>query len=180
MVKPIYIIIAVIIVIGIIGAIYLVTSNASTPTVANGDTIEVFYNGTLTNGTQFDTNIGGQPLGFTVGSGQVIEGFDSGVIGMKLNETKTITIPENEAYGPVNPSLIVTVPISAFGNQSVHVGMTVTEDSSGQEMQGVVKEITATNATVDFNLPSSWPDIDIQDNRGKNRERVRNTFLEIN
>ena len=133
--------------------VYVAISNASTPTVAAGDTIEVYYTGTLTNGTVFDSNVGQQPLQFTVGSGQVIEGFDQGVIGMKLNQTKTITIPANQAYGEVNPDLIVTVPIKEFGNQSVTKGMAVTESANGQQLQGTVTAVNATNATIDFNSP---------------------------
>ena len=67
--------------------------------MANGDTVDVFYTGTFTNGTVFDSNVGGQPLQFTVGSGQVIPGFDQAVLGMKLKESKTVTIPANDAYG---------------------------------------------------------------------------------
>ena len=67
------------------------------------------------------------------------------------NETKNVTLPVNEAYGPVNPKLIRSVPLKAFGNQSVHPGMHVTESSTGQP--GVVTAVNATNATVDFNSP---------------------------
>ena len=71
--------------------IYLEASNP--PVVAKGDNISVYYTGRLVNGTVFDTNVGKEPLNFTVGAGQMIVGFDQGVIGMKLNQNKTITIP---------------------------------------------------------------------------------------
>jgi len=150
--KMVYALCALVAVILIV-VVYVAISNASTPTVATGDTVEVYYTGTLTNGTVFDSNVGKQPLQFTVGSGQVIEGFDQGVIGMKLNETKTITIPANQAYGEVNPDLIITVPISEFANQSVTKGMVVTENANGQQVQGTVIAVNATNATIDFNSP---------------------------
>ena len=135
--------------------IYMATNNTS-PIVANGDTVDVFYTGTFTNGTVFDSNVGGQPLQFTVGSGQVIPGFDQAVLGMKLKESKTVTIPANDAYGPVNPSLIVEVPLSKFGNQSsqIKIGSVVTQQStSGQPIQGIVTNINGGNATIDFNPP---------------------------
>ena len=135
--------------------IYMATNNAS-PIVANGDTVDVFYTGTFTNGTVFDSNVGGQPLQFTVGSGQVIPGFDQAVLGMKIKESKTVTIPANDAYGPVNPSLIIEVPLSKFGNASsqIKVGSTVTQQStSGQQIPGVVTAVTGENATIDFNSP---------------------------
>ena len=151
--KPLYILLAVILVAAIIGVAYMVTSNSGAPVVATGDTVQVYYTGTLVNGTVFDSNVGKEPLNFTVGSGQLIKGFDQGVVGMKLNETKTITIPANEAYGPVNPNLIVHVPLKDFNNQTVNVGMIVRESSNGHQMQGTVTAVNSTNATVDFNSP---------------------------
>ena len=51
------------------------------------------------------------PLTFTVGKGRVIKGFDEGIIGMRIGETKTITIPPEKAFGPKDPKLISTIPI---------------------------------------------------------------------
>ena len=80
----------------------------------------------------------------------MIQGFDQGVIGMRLNQNKTITIPANQAYGSINPALIMSVPRSAFGNQSIYVGMPI-RNSRGQ--QGTVTALNSTNATVDLNSP---------------------------
>lgn len=146
--KLIYAVIAVVIVAAI--ALYLVLGS-SPETVANGDTVQVFYTGSFTNGTVFDTNVGGQPLQFKVGSGQVISGFDQAVIGMKANETKNVTLSPSEAYGQVNPALIVDVPRTLFGNQSIQVGSIVTTNSSNGPMQGRVTGLNDTNVTVDFN-----------------------------
>ncbi|MDE1870889.1 MAG: peptidylprolyl isomerase [Candidatus Micrarchaeota archaeon] len=148
--KPLYPILIIVVAAAIIGSAYFVLSGAATPAVAAGDNVSVYYTGKFTNGTVFDTNVGKQPLQFTAGSNQLIEGFDQGVIGMKLNETKTITLPPSQAYGEVNPSLIVQVPLSSFGNQTVSVGMVVTTSSY---QQGTITAVNATTATVDFNPP---------------------------
>ncbi len=145
--NPIYILPAILILI----VIFMAVSNALTPTVSVGDTIKVYYTGTFANGTVFDSNIGGPTLNFTVGSGQMIRGFDQGVIGMKLNEPKTIVIPANEAYGEINPALIVKVPLSQFGNQTVKAGMTVSQVSGGQSVMGTITAVNSTDATIDFN-----------------------------
>lgn len=144
----------------IIGVIYVATNKntVSGPLmVALGDNISVSYVGSLTNGTVFDSTAahGNQPLTFTVGSGQLIQGFDQGVIGMQVNETKNITISANQAYGQVNPSLIIKVPTAQFGNQTVQIGMTVTQTSQtgGAQHQGRITAVNATNVTVDFNSP---------------------------
>ena len=51
-------------------------------------------------GLQFDTSVGGTPLTFTIGSGQVIEGFDRGVTGMKVGGARRVVVPSSMAYGP--------------------------------------------------------------------------------
>ncbi len=72
------------------------------PKVKDGDTVEVDYVGRFEDGEVFDSSEGREPLMFTVGSGQVIPGFDRAVIGMKMGETKEVTPPE-EAYGRSGP-----------------------------------------------------------------------------
>ncbi|KAI0043659.1 hypothetical protein FA95DRAFT_1584039 [Auriscalpium vulgare] len=69
---------------------------------AKGDAIEVHYTGKLhSNGNKFDSSVDrGQPLPLTLGVGQVIRGWDEGLVGMCLNEKRTLTIPSDMAYGP--------------------------------------------------------------------------------
>lgn len=151
MVKSLHIAAAAILAALILIVIYMASNNSTV--VAKGDSISVYYTGKLTNGTVFDSNVGKSPLNFTVGAGQMIEGFDSGVVGMSLNQNKTITIPANQAYGEINPALIVEVPLSQFGNLTPTVGMTVGYNSNGQQEQGRVTAVNSKNATVDFNPP---------------------------
>lgn len=149
-INPLYIL-AIVVLVGVV--IYVALGYTSGPVVAIGDKINVTYTGTFTNGTVFDSNVGKQPLTFMVGSGSMIKGFDEGVVGMKLNEEKTITIPATEAYGEINPALIVEVPANTFGNQTMEVGSGVVRTVNGQQEQGVVTAISKTNVTLDFNPP---------------------------
>lgn len=65
----------------------------------SGDTVKVHYTGRLADGTVFDSSRGRDPLEFTLGGGMVIVGFDAGVTGLAVGETKTIEIPARDAYG---------------------------------------------------------------------------------
>lgn len=68
--------------------------------VKAGDSITVHYTGWLANGTKFDSSLDrGQPFTVTAGVGQVISGWDQGVLGMKVGEKRKLTIPANLAYG---------------------------------------------------------------------------------
>jgi len=70
------------------------------PAVKAGDNISVHYTGTFTDGTEFDSSRGhGTPFHFTAGGGQVIQGWDEGVIGMKVGEVRQLIIPPSLGYG---------------------------------------------------------------------------------
>ena len=87
----------------------------------NGDRVTVHYVGALENGTKFDSSIDrGQPFTFTLGAGQVIKGWDLGILGMKKGEKRRLTIPPEYAYGsrgipggpiPPNATLIFEVEL---------------------------------------------------------------------
>ena len=78
-----------------------------------GDLVQVHYRGTLDDGTEFDSSEGGDPLTFTVGSGQLISGFDDAVRGLAVGDTVTVTIPPEDAYGERSDEAIVELPADA-------------------------------------------------------------------
>jgi peptidylprolyl isomerase len=87
--------------------------------VKSGDTITVHYTGTLEDGTKFDSSVDrGEPFTFTIGSGQVIQGWEQGFSGMKVGEKRRLTIPPEMGYGdravggiPANSVLIFEVEL---------------------------------------------------------------------
>ncbi|MBI4833714.1 MAG: peptidylprolyl isomerase [Planctomycetes bacterium] len=76
-----------------------------------GDTVKVHYTGKLQDGSVFDSSIKREPLQFTLGARQVVPGFEEGVLGMDLNETKTVTIPPEKAYGQHYEKRVATFPL---------------------------------------------------------------------
>ncbi len=135
----------------IVGSYLMITGSGDNMMVEKGDHVSVDYVGTLEDGTQFDSSSGRAPLEFDVGAGQMIKGFDDGVVGMKLNETKTVTISAKDAYGEVDPRAIVEVNLSdlAKNNVTPKVGMKL----YAQGQQVTIVKVGNTTATLDFNHP---------------------------
>jgi peptidylprolyl isomerase len=79
-----------------------ITKEGNGPAIKNGQTAVVSYIGKLENGTIFDQskNHGDGSFAFLLGAGQVIKGWDQGVLGMQVGESRTLTIPSDLAYGP--------------------------------------------------------------------------------
>lgn len=75
-----------------------------------GDTVHVHYRGTLDDGTEFDSSAGSEPIAFTIGSGQVIPGFENAVEGMSTGDRKTERIEAEHAYGDRRDELVFDVP----------------------------------------------------------------------
>ena len=111
--------------------------------VKHGDKIKVHYHGKLTSGETFDSSAGREPLEFEVGSGMVIKGFDDGVTGMKVGDKKTINISAEDAYGPLNPDMMMDFPKERFpADMQMEIGMQLMmSDPSGQQFQVTINEI---------------------------------------
>jgi peptidylprolyl isomerase len=130
-------------------------------TVKTGDTVSLHYTGTLNDGSEFDSSVGGSPLSFTVGAGQVIPGFDAAVQGMAVGEKKTVTIPADEAYGEHNEAMVQVVPRAHLpDDMPVEEGMQVqAETEDGQLMVLTIVEFDDENVTMDANHPLAGEDL---------------------
>ena len=123
-------------------------------TVENGSTVAVHYTGS-TNGEVFDSSHKrGEPMMFEVGAGMVIKGFNDALIGMTVGESKTVVIPVNEAYGPVNPEAVQAVSKNDFPEDFVaEIGASVTGQAGGQNFLASIVSIEDETITLDFNHP---------------------------
>ncbi len=130
----------------------------------DGNKVKVHYTGTFDNGEVFDTSRQSQPLEFEVGSGQVIPGFDNAVKGMKIGETKTVRLPEEEAYGPYNEAMIFEADPSQFEEGlSPEVGQQFqTQMEDGSPLLLTVKAVEDGKITLDANHPMAGKSLNFE------------------
>jgi peptidylprolyl isomerase len=136
-------------------ALYLWGCSKSVEHVENGDTVKLNYVGKLEDGTVFDSSATGEPIEFTVGSAMIIPGLEKGIMGMAVGETKTITIPAEEAYGPPRPELVMKVPKDKLP-QDVELevgGQLESHQPDGRIIYATITEIAGDTVTLDANHP---------------------------
>ena len=114
----------------------------------SGDSVLVHYTGRLDNGVVFDSSTDGDPLAFTLGGGQVIPGFDSGVTGLTVGESATIRIEPEDAYGERDEELLFGVP-AEHAPEGLQAGMQVQVG----ERPAVVLQVTEEMVVLDANHP---------------------------
>jgi FKBP-type peptidyl-prolyl cis-trans isomerase 2 len=141
-----------------------ISTDSTAEVVKEGDYVLVDYIGKLEDGTVFDTSIKDvaidagiynpkreyQPLGFTVGAGEMIKGFDKGVVGMAVGENKTLIIPPEEAYGAYREDMLTTRPIEELTSAGITpvVGQKIL---TTQGQVGTIINVTDTEVAIDFN-----------------------------
>jgi peptidylprolyl isomerase len=126
-----------------------------------GNTVKVHYTGKLSDGTVFDTSVEREPLEFVLGEGKVIPGFESGVEGMKTGESKTITIPSDQAYGPRQEQLVAEVKKDQFPpDLNPQMGQQLQlQQENGQVVVVTVTDINENQVTLDANHPLAGKDL---------------------
>ena len=126
----------------------------------NGSTVRVHYTGKLDDGTVFDSSRGRDPLEFKLGSGQVIRGFDDAITGMNPGESKTVTIPAADAYGPRRDELLLRVDRSQFPEGvEPQVGQQFQMSQGEQSFVVNVAEVQDEHVTLDANHPLAGRDL---------------------
>jgi FKBP-type peptidyl-prolyl cis-trans isomerase len=108
-----------VVIVGVI--VYLAVRDEGPPRVSQaGDQLSVYYTLWLEDGTQVESNVGASPFEFILGEGDVIKGWDEGMVGMKVGETRTLTVPPDLAYGAVGrgsipPNATLTFEVKLVG-----------------------------------------------------------------
>ena len=123
-------------------------------TVENSKTVKLNYTGRLEDGSVFDSSLneGREPLTTTLGQGQLIKGFEAGLMGMSEGQKKTIEIESEDAYGQYNEGMIGEIE-----KNKVPEGVKVGDTLQGYGPQGPIMvkvlEVSETHVTLDSNHP---------------------------
>ena len=127
---------------------------ASPMSISDGKTISLEYTLTLEDKKVLDTNVGGKPLNFTQGSHQIIPGLETALKGMKVGESKQVTVAPEQGYGPINPQAIQEVPIEKIPKEAQKVGAQLRgKDAQGRMVQARVSEVKEQVVLLDYNHP---------------------------
>lgn len=129
--------------------------------VKKGDKVKVHYTGKLKDGTVFDSSDGRDPLEFTVGAGQMIPGFDTGVEGMGVGEKKTLELDADDAYGQVRKELVAKIPKADIPSDlDVKVGQVLQmQHPQGFPITVTVTDMDEETITLDGNPPLAGKDL---------------------
>jgi FKBP-type peptidyl-prolyl cis-trans isomerase 2 len=120
-----------------------------------GDTVKIYFKGSFEDGTVFEQTQAGEPLEFTIGDETVIRGLDKAVTGMNVGETRTVTVPPEEAYGPYRYVQVVPVKRSQLPPDIVpEVGkMVQLRNDDGEIVEASFKEVHDDKVLIDTNHP---------------------------
>lgn len=126
----------------------------------HGDTVRVNYTGKLSDGTQFDSSEGRDPLEFTVGKGRIISGFERAVTGMSPGDTKTVVIAATDGYGQRREDLVVVVDRNDLpADLDPKIGDRLEMKRAGQSTPVNVTATTDDTVTLDGNHPLAGEDL---------------------
>ncbi len=104
--------------------------------------------------TIVDSNVGGAPLVFIYGKGQIIPGLEAGIANMSIGDKGDVLVKPEDAYGEYNAEATQSVPKEQFAGIELEVGQTLYgQGEDGGTVQVTVKEIGEEEVTVDFNHP---------------------------
>ncbi|WP_120502475.1 peptidylprolyl isomerase [Roseovarius sp. EL26] len=129
--------------------------------VKAGDNVRIHYTGTLKDGSVFDSSESAEPLEFVVGSGQIIPGLDIALPGMSVGDKKTVEVPVDQAYGPVEPAARQAVPRKDIpADIPLDMGMQLqVQTPDGQAMAVTVVELSDDEVVLDANHPLAGQDL---------------------
>ena len=128
-----------------------------------GDKVQVHYTGMLEDGSVFDSSDGRDPLEFTLGSGQVIPGFDRAVSGMSPGQERSVRVPASDAYGDRKDDLVIVVEREQLPpDMDPAIGQQLQLKQDGRGFVVTVKDVGPESITLDANHPLAGEDLEFK------------------
>ncbi|NRP37664.1 FKBP-type 16 kDa peptidyl-prolyl cis-trans isomerase [Marinobacterium sp. xm-a-121] len=122
-------------------------------TIEQGRKVTMHFAIKLTDGQIVDSNFEGAPVEFEVGDGNIPEGFEAALTGLKVGDHLDLTIDPERGFGQHNPSNIQTMKRSDFKEMELEPGLVISFQEPGGELPGVIVEFDDERVEVDFNHP---------------------------
>ncbi len=126
----------------------------STTMIGPGSTVTLHFSIKLEDGQLVDSNFDGKPATFTVGDGNLLEGFEKALFGLFEGSEQSLRILPEHGFGQHNPSNIQVVPRKSFDDMALEEGLMISfADAQGGELPGVIASFDNDKVRVDFNHP---------------------------
>jgi FKBP-type peptidyl-prolyl cis-trans isomerase SlpA len=123
--------------------------------VGEGTRVFLNFSVSLEDGSEVDTNFGGEPVNFIVGDGSLLPGFERLLFGMSAGERRMFAVPPEEAFGQPNDDNLQYMPRDQFEDESeLEIGLVYSfADAAGGEVPGMILSFDTQEVVVDFNHP---------------------------
>ncbi|MDH4040741.1 MAG: peptidylprolyl isomerase [Gammaproteobacteria bacterium] len=123
--------------------------------VSEGTRVYVNFSVSLEDGSEVDSNFGGEPVAFVVGDGSLLPGFERLLFGMSAGQRRMFTVAPEDGFGQPNNNNVQQLPRSQFGGDGeLEIGLVYSfADASGSELPGLVVAFDDDEVTIDFNHP---------------------------
>jgi FKBP-type peptidyl-prolyl cis-trans isomerase 2 len=122
--------------------------------IADGSKVSIEYTLKLDDGSTADTNVGGDPLVYEQGKGQILPALEKELAGLSVDDTKKVNLSAKDGYGEIDPAAIQKVPASAIPEEARKAGaQLVAQDPAGQQRPVRVQAVEGDQVVVDMNHP---------------------------
>jgi FKBP-type peptidyl-prolyl cis-trans isomerase SlpA len=125
--------------------------------VSEGTRVYLNFSVSLEDGSEVDTNFGGEPVDFVIGDGSLLPGFERLLFGLDAGARQIFTVPPEDAFGQPNDNNVQYLPRDQFEDDAeLEVGLVFSfADASGNELPGMIITFDEKEVAVDFNHPLS-------------------------
>ncbi|WP_415902250.1 FKBP-type peptidyl-prolyl cis-trans isomerase [Neptuniibacter sp. QD29_5] len=131
--------------------------------IGPGKTVTLHFAIKLEDGQIIDSNFEAEPATFTVGDGNLLEGFEKALFGLEEGTKQTLKILPENGFGMSNPSNVQNIPRSQFEGMELEQGLVISfADAGNGELPGVIAEFDDKIVSVDFNHPLAGKKLDFQ------------------